>query len=127
MIGAASNMSLLGSSMAVLLIDRSSPLYRVANFRAELYLVLAAMYNWIYLGRPCCCPSSGWPMPEFLSGQQPGTLLAGHVMWALFATTINALHGLDEGPLAVGRGDGGGIWAHGLRRWRKVGRGRISR
>lgn len=84
-IGAASNMSLLGSSIAVLLI--AAHLYRVANFRAELYLVLAAViigFSWETL-----LLSQQWLA---YAGASLGSSLAPYwlvVMWALFATTIN--------------------------------------
>ena len=85
-IGAASNMSLLGSSIAILLI--ALHLYRVTDFRAELYLVLAAAaigFSWETL-----LLSQHWL--AYAGTAALGSSLAPYwlvVMWALFATTIN--------------------------------------
>ena len=84
-VGAATQMSLLGSTIAVLLI--AVHLFRVANFRAELYLVLAAIiigFLWETL-----LLSQQWLA---YSGVSLGSNLAPYwlvIMWALFATTIN--------------------------------------
>ena len=84
-VGAASNMSLLGSSIALLLI--AVHLFTVANFRAELYLVLAAVvigFVWETL-----LLSQQWLA---YAGASLSSNLAPYwlvIMWALFATTIN--------------------------------------
>jgi hypothetical protein len=84
-IGAASNMSLLGSSIAILLI--AVHLYRVANFRAELYLIVAALV--IGLIWESLLLTQNWLA---YAGSSIGSNLAPYwlvIMWALFATTIN--------------------------------------
>jgi hypothetical protein len=84
-VGAASNMSVLGSTIAVLLI--AVHLYRVANFRAELYLILAAVvigFTWeTFLLTQQWLAYAGATLNSSLA---PYWLV---VMWALFATTIN--------------------------------------
>ena len=84
-LGAASDMALTGSLIAILLI--AMHLARVANFRAELYLVLAAVaigFAWETL-----LLSQQWLV---YAGSAIGSDLAPYwlvIMWALFATTIN--------------------------------------
>jgi len=84
-VGAASNMSLLGSTIAVLLI--AVHLLRVANFRAELYLVaVATLIGFIW---ETLLLSQQWLA---YAGSSLGSSLAPYwlvIMWALFATTIN--------------------------------------
>jgi hypothetical protein len=85
-VGAASNMSLLGSLVAILLI--AVHLFRVADFRTEFYLIVAAMligFIWETL-----LLSQQWLA---YAGASLGSSLAPYwlvIMWALFATTINA-------------------------------------
>lgn len=84
-IGAASDMTLLGSTIGVLLI--AVHLYRVTNFRTEFYLVLAALligFVWESL-----LLSQQWLA---YAGDSLGSSLAPYwlvIMWGLFATTIN--------------------------------------
>lgn len=84
-LGAAADMSLLGSGIAVLLI--AIHLSKVANPRAELYLVAVAIvigFFWESL-----LLSQQWLA---YAGSTTGSILAPYwlvVMWALFAITIN--------------------------------------
>ena len=84
-LGAASDMALTGSLIAILLI--ALHLFRVANFRTEFYLVMAAVvigFLWETL-----LLSQQWLA---YAGTSIGSSLAPYwlvVMWALFATTIN--------------------------------------
>lgn len=84
-LGAATNMSLLGSTIAVLLI--AIHLSRVADLRAELYLIAVAItlgFLWESL-----LLSQQWLA---YAGSSAGSIFAPYwlvVMWALFAITIN--------------------------------------
>ena len=84
-VGAARDLTMLGSTTAVLLI--AVHLSRVTNFRAELYLILAAIivgFTWETL-----LLSQQWLS---YAGSSLGSSLAPYwlvIMWALFATTIN--------------------------------------
>jgi len=84
-VGAATDMSLFGSAIAVLLI--AVHLFNVANVRAELYLVSAAIiigFTWETL-----LLSQQWLT---YAGSSLSSSVAPYwlvIMWALFATTIN--------------------------------------
>ena len=84
-LGAATDMAMTGSLIAILMI--AIHLARVANFRTELYLVLAAVaigFTWESL-----LLSRQWLA---YAGSPIGSNIAPYwlvIMWALFATTIN--------------------------------------